>query len=212
VPTTGGPPGAYPARPPGLDGLRGIYERYCDHEARSLLAIIPREGLRAVYSEARARYRAGGTTAEVPAAPPGPDTAGGEPSATGDGSPIKDPMSLAVAFARDLLPLPPYEVWLAAYLRDRRPFLAALGVEAFPAREEPVLVDVRQLGGEWTAGLHLFRRGDEWRGFLCFTERVGGLECRTADIFRGARPEEFRDRFREFHPATLDAFLRSVRP
>ncbi len=200
------------SRAPGLEGLRGLYERYCDHEARQLLTLIPKEGLRAVYAEARALHRAEQPTVPPGTSAPGPETAGGHATTEVDHAPVVDPLALAVEFVRGVLPLPPWEVWVHHYLRDRRPFLEALGVEAFPAREEPVLVDVRTLGPDWTVGLQLFCRDREWRGFLCFMSRSDGLEYRTTEIFRGARPEEFRDRFRDFQPATLEAFFRSVAP
>lgn len=171
-----------------LTDLTDLYERYCEHEARGLLALLPRAGLRALYSLAR-------TWAE------------------GEGVP-RDPIALAVEQARSLLPLPPYEVWLESYLRDRAPFLDALGIASVPARTEPVLVDVRELDGGLTVELHLSCRGTDWVGFLLFrgsdySENMMGQ--RTADIFRGNDPDELLARFREFRPATFAAFLRSVR-
>jgi len=172
-----------------LGDLADLYERYCEHEARGLLALLPRVGLRSLYSRARS-------------------------AAKGEGTP-QDPIALATEEARKLLPLPPYEVWVEAYLRDRAPFLQALGIASVPARAEPVLVDVREMAGGWMAELHLSCRGADWVGFLLFrrsaySENMYGL--RTADIFRGGDPEELLDRFREFQPGTLAAFLRSISP
>jgi hypothetical protein len=188
-------PGAARARHPWvrsstvLGDLTDLYERYCEHEARGLLALLPRAGLRSLYSRARSAGEVEGTP--------------------------HDPIALATEEARKLLPLPPYEVWLEAYLRDRAPFLQALGIAAVPARAEPVLVDVREMGGGWMAELHLSCRGTDWVGFLLFrksaySENMYGL--RTADIFRGSDPDDLMHRFREFQPATLAAFLRSVTP
>lgn len=181
-----------PSTPPGRRGLHGLYERYCDHEARELLNLVPREGLRAIYREARSRFRGDA---------PGTTAAGGG-----------DSMGLMVRCARELLPLPPYRVWLESYLADRAPYLAAMDVASAPERPEPVLVDVRSLDAGWMAGLHLSRDDHGWRGFLRFHRPPGTESHQTADIFRGDDPDELRDRFRGFHSATLDAFLRSVLP
>jgi len=183
-------PDRHPPVPPGLDGLRGLYERYCDRQARDLLHLIPREGLRALYRAAR-------------------DSAA-DPADTHVGP--ADPMALVVRYARDILPLPPFPVWLDAYLNDRRPFLAALEIQTAPMRREPVLVEVRPASDGWMAQLHLFLREGRWGGFLQFTREDEPCDYRTADIFRGEDPEELRRRFREFRSATLDAFLRSVLP
>lgn len=172
--------------PPGRNGLEGLYERYCDQEARNLLQIIPRPGLRSLYRAARED--------EVPN--PG----------------IPDSIGLLVRYTRKLLPLPPYEIWLDAYLTDRRPFLAALGIESAPVRSEPVMVAVRPASDGWMAELHLIRRDDRWCGFVQFRREVGQPGHRTAEIFRGGEPEEIRRSFQEYRPATLDAFLRSVLP
>ncbi len=185
------------ATPPGLEGLRGLYERYCDHETRALLQLIPRDGLRALYRAARSASVHPEEEAEVQ---------GGSQLLT------QDSLAMVVRYARELLPLPPFHLWLDAYLDDRDPFLAALGIEATPDRPDPVLVDVRAVDGGWMAGLHLFHREDEWRGFLQFTREAGRPGHRTADIFRGEAPAEVRARFREYSEATLKAFLRSVLP
>ncbi len=183
--------------PPGMEGLRGLYERYCDHEARALLQLIPRDGLRSLYRTLRAR------AATLPEPEdPHRDQLPGSP----------DSLAMVVRYARELLPLPPFHLWLDAYLADRRPFLEALGVEATPSRPDPVLVDVRAVDGGWMVGLHLFHRGGEWRGFLQFTREVGRPGHRTADIFRGEAPAAVRARFREYTDETLKAFLRSVMP
>lgn len=175
---------------PGVEGLRGLYERYCAYEARALLSLVPREGLRALYREARER------------ASSAPDDAGTS----------GDTIALVVRYARDLLPLPPFEVWLESYLADRRPFLDALGVATVPERTDPVLVDLRSLDDGWMVGMHLVRGGDGWRGFLRFHRPPDRESWQTADIFRGSDPDELRERFRGFHVATLRAFLRSVLP
>ena len=75
--------------------LRARYEAYCAEQAAALPALLPREGVRELYRSARAVV-------------------------TGD---VADPLALLVARCRELLPLPPFEVWVADYLRDPRPYL-----------------------------------------------------------------------------------------
>lgn len=176
---------------PGVEGLRSLYERYCAHEARSLLSLIPRAGLRALYREGRRRGREGDIELE--------DAPG-------------ESIAMVVRCARAILPLPPFEVWLESYLTDRRPFLEALGVASVPDRSDPVLVDLRSLDEGWMVGLHLAHDADGWCGFLRFHRPPDRESYRTADIFRGTDPDELRERFRGFHSATLHAFLRSVLP
>jgi hypothetical protein len=169
-----------------------------------LLALVPRSGLRQLL--ARAREGGGGQ-----------DAASTTLGTAALDVPREDPdsMTLLVRYVLRILPLPPYERWVEAYVRDRRPFLEELGIPPVPARSEPVLVDVRPAGDGWIAELHLLRTGGQWRGFLCFSAtregKSSGGPYRTADIFRGPDPEELLARFRGFHAATLDAFLRSVR-
>ena len=178
--------------------LRARYEAYCAEQAAALPALLPRDGVRELYRNARA-----GVAGEV-----------------------ADPLALLVARCRELLPLPPFEVWVADYLRDPRPYLD--GVEtgtAGPVRSAPVTVDLRHIehdGESWIASLGIFRSPPEWRGFITFqTERRGDPAAdtratravlRTADVFVEARAEDVRERFRSFSADTLQAFLRSTLP
>ena len=188
--------GRYVPTPPGLDGLRGMYERYCDQEARALLQLIPREGLRELSRRARQA-----------------DTRGGRLTVTmGNPGAAPDPMARLVQMARTILPLPPYRVWLQSYLDDRFAYLAHMGIASAPERAEPVLVDVRPVAGGWTGELHLSRCQDGWRGFIQFTREGTGESHRTTEIFRGADPRVIRERFWEYGATTLEAFLRSVLP
>jgi hypothetical protein len=176
-----------------LEVLRARYRAYCDQQAAALPGLLPREGLRALYRSARA-------------------------AATG---PVDDPLALLVAHCRRLLPLPPFEVWLDDYLRDRAPYAEALDAVGAPRQETPVTVDVRTLeheGRAWVAGLALFREPVGWRGFISFHAeesdpgRVAASHPRTADIFHEDSSEAVRERFRSFTPDTLQAFLRSALP
>ena len=179
------------------EALRRRYEAYCAEQAAALPALLPREGLRALYRDARARA----------------------PLGTG---PVSDPLALLVAHCRTLLPLPPFDVWVEDYLRDRRPYVEEMeqGTSG-PGRAAPVTVDLRRvehLGRTWVAGLSLFRDPPEWKGFISFhaeqAERPDavGSSHRTGDVFREARAEDVRDRFRSFSADTLTAFLRSSLP
>jgi hypothetical protein len=203
------------ARPfdPGVpDTLRSLYERYCDTEARELLALIPREGLRSLWGRARERANAG----------EGRDSGRLRP-----GEPPMEALEWLRAEARDLLPLPPYESWVQAYVTGRTAFLERMGIASAPERSGPVTVAVRPVNAIWWAHLNMERRDFGWVGHITFhmgadaafpgaeggaggSGRNGGF--RTTDIFRGESPEEIRDSFREFTAHTLEGFLRSVHP
>ena len=178
-----------------LEVLRARYEAYCAQQAAALPGLLPRGGVRALYRRARAQVS----------------------------EPIEDPLALLVAHCRTLLALPPFDVWLEDYLRDRAPYLESLDVLGGPRREAPVMVEVRRLqhqGQGWLAGLLLFRGPSGWRGFISFHEEEGApgsVEAsaprpRTGEIFREDSSEAIRVRFRSFSPATLQAFLRSALP
>lgn len=174
------------------DALRRTYERYRDVQASHFLALIPRAGVRPLYREAREWAIARGATAFV------------------------DPMAILVEHCKMRLPLPPFDIWLADFRRNRTKYLEVLG-SAPPAAEptEPVMVDVRRLrnGSEtWNAGLNLLRDGGVWRGFIEFHGGSEPTVVRTANIFRDSSVEEIRSRFRSFETRTLQAFLRSVLP
>jgi hypothetical protein len=195
--------GSVPARPetPAStafpEALRARYEAYCAEQAAALPALLPRDGVRELYRSAR----------EV---------------VSGD---VVDPLALLVARCRELLPLPPFEVWAADYLRDHRPYHEEVeSGTAGPVRSTPVTVDRKRIelaGRSWEAGLTVFRAPPQWRGFITFQAEggTGGPEAgnprpphRTADIFVEARAEDIRDRFHSFSADTLQAFLRSTLP
>ena len=83
---------AHSVRAPDRDGayelLRGRYEAYCGQQAAALPAMLPRDGVRALYRSAR-----GQVTGEV-----------------------VDPLALLVQECRRVLPLPPFEIWAQDYL------------------------------------------------------------------------------------------------
>lgn len=204
------------ARPfhPGVpDTLRSLYQHYCDNEARELLGLLPREGLRALWGRARERASA-------------PET-GREGSNSGE-LPL-NALELLRAEARDLLPLPPYDVWVKAYVTARAAFLERMGIATAPERRGPVTVAVRPVNAIWWAHLNMERCDRGWVGHIAFhtgadallpdashpegtAGAVRGGGGRTADIFRAESPEEIRERFRGFTVHTLEAFFRSVTP
>jgi hypothetical protein len=167
------------------------YHAYRIRQAQGLISLLPRDAIRPLYSRARAWAVEAG-------APPG-----------------KDPLALLLLFLEDLMPLPPFEVWVG----DRASHLEAHVEEEFasgPAHRRnspPVTVASRGLdlgGHRWQASLRLFRRDEAWRGFIAFRNSDKSDPLRTADIFREEDPEEIRSRFLAFHNETLEAFLRSV--
>ena len=187
---------AAPAEAASPEALRARYEAYCAEQAAALPALLPREGVRELYRSAR----------EV---------------VSGD---VVDPLALLVARCRELLPLPPFEVWAADYLRDHRPYDEQVeSGTAGPVRSNPVTVDRKRIeiaGRAWEAGLAVFRAPPEWRGFITFQAEAGPeaeaaeprTPHRTADIFVEARAEDIRERFHSFSADTLQAFLRSTLP
>lgn len=182
------------ARHPGLQhGLQRLYDEYRRREAGALLSLIPPEAVRPLYRLARERMA-------------------GEAQGSTD-----DPLALLVAYVeRHLLPLPPFDVWLADFRANRAAHLQGLEVDPrAPEPSDPVTVEVRSFrrgDGDWYAGLSLFRRESVWWGFLAFSRGDGVTVARTADIFREERPEAIRDRFRSFGADALQAFLRSTLP
>ncbi len=183
--------GPRPATDPDL-ALRRRYEAYVRDQAARLPHLLPREAIRPLYREAVARARRRG------------DPVG------------EDPMETLVACCRDLLPLPPFEVWRTDFIAHREAHLRESGADPLPPSTDPVVVDVRALvmaGREWSASLSL--RADEhggWRGHVTFQAGPDGLAHRTAEIFAESDPDEIRARFADFRPSTLEAFLRSVLP
>ena len=186
------------------DTLRGLYERYCGVEADELVSLLSRSALRdfirrAAAWEATSRY-AGGSGPTSPADRPEEDSVSYE-----------DAIARVRRYARSLLPLPPYEVWVGSYLENREAYLAHLGVATAPVSEEPVMVELRELGDGWYAALQLAHRDEEWLGSIQFHRTESNRSYRTADIFREEDPAEIRARFLSFDPPTLRALTCEVR-
>lgn len=183
-------PKDHPAETPEVLYFR--YHGYRRRQATRLLHIMPREAVRDLYARARDWARERGLH---------------------DG---QDPMATLVRFAEHLLPLPPFEVWLAdreqyplCHIEDSSdsPHAATIGP---PGRLDDRRFDYA--GRSWTVSLHVFRDGAVWRGFLRFRELGLKRRYHTANIFLEETAREVQRRFREFDRATLGAFLRSVLP
>ena len=130
-------------------------------------------------------------------------------------------ISRLLDLARTLLPLPPYDAWVDAYVSDRASYLERLGISEIPERDEPVTVAIRPVAGRWWAHLNLRQRDRRWFGSISFHPEASlsedrgpqvGLALRTAEIFRGEDAEEIKQRFMAFGEAAMQGFLRSVTP
>ena len=172
--------------------LRQRYRHYRRRQIARLFHLMPREAVRELYVEARRWATDCGVH----------DT--------------RDPMATLAAFSDRLLPLPPFKLWL----RDRSEHpLAHLEDEGENPGSDPT-THPRQLedrafgheGRSWIAGLHVFRDGPVWRGFIRFRETGHTRQYHTTDIFGEETARLVRERFRDFDEATLGAFLRSVLP
>ncbi len=167
------------------------YAWYCDRQVSMLLALLSREGLRDLYATAR-QWATDRREHES-----------------------KDPMATLRRYCRVLLPLPPFEVWELDFRANRGAYLEDdLDPPGLRSRGAPVTVETRSvvhLDRPWTVELRLFSDGDVWRGFMVFRSGVGPAFS-TADVFCEATPQHIRERFQEFAPDTLAAFLRSALP
>lgn len=173
-------------------GLRALYDRYCYRQAVALLSLVPRDAVRPLYRQAL-RWADKESQRED-----------------------RDPLAILTAFCVELLPLPPFSVWLGSLRENPDPFLEDLEpVQEMDGSREAVTTDVRTFAreeGTWQARLRLFRDTDGWRGFISFRSDDGTCDVRTADVFRGDQARDIRQRFHSFQEDTLRAFLRSALP
>ncbi len=180
------------ASPSAATALKGRYEEYCQWQVSLLLEVMPREAVRPLYRRARIWATERGLHES------------------------KDPMSTLRAFCRDVLPLPPFEVWLSDYETDRGAHVGAgLGWSPLTEPMEPVAVEFRRMehGAEpWHGTLEVYRGGDAWRGFIRFQRDGEEGHFRTGEIFCEDNLQDLRDRFISFTAPTLSAFLRSTLP
>jgi len=128
----------------------------------------------------------------------------------------EDPMMRLVEFCETLLPLPPFEVWVADVRRNPGAHLLDLQDAAdAPSAMAPATLEARRLdrkGSSWVARLRGYRDHDAWRGFIAFEDASAGTVHSTALIFRERDASALRERFLSFESATLEAFLRSSLP
>ena len=183
--------------PPALHSasLRDRYEAYCRAQGRELLNLVPREGVRSLLRVLR----------EVEGAPPVPDS----------GS--EETLDRLGALCRRLLPLPPFEEWLADFNRARSAYADLPGPPLAPQAVDgsPVTVDVRPVshrGEPWVADLALRPLEARWVGQVRFHRPGDPSFVQTGEILREDSPLEVRARFRDFDDGTLVALLRSVLP
>jgi hypothetical protein len=175
---------------PATEALRLRYAGYRTRQGRDLLALMPREGVRSLLRLLRAR----------------------EPE-------VEPTLDRVAVLAAEILPLPPFRIWLEDFHRHRAEHLAQAGppVAAGPAAPEgeAVTIDVRSFSTgpeEWVAALLVHAVDEGWRGAIHFHRPPEARSVRTADIFREADVTAVRDRFRGFDGVTLAAFLRSALP
>jgi len=178
--------------PINVAALKGRYEEYCRQQVSLLLGIIPREAVRPLYRRARTWATTRGLHES------------------------QDPMSTLRLFCRDVLPLPPFEVWLLDNENHRLAHVSAgLGFSPLTEPMEPIAVEFRRLEHDaepWHGTLEVYRGGDAWRGLIRFQRDGEEGHFRTGEIFREDNLQDLRDRFISFTAPTLSAFLRSTLP
>lgn len=190
---TGPVPGADAALDVHSPSLRERYLTYRQAQGRELLNVIPREGVRSLLRHFRTR-----SPAEAPA----------------EGEDLLEWLALRCG---DLLPLPPFEVWVRDFHAARGAYASEPGPPLAPEAPggEHVTVEVRThryQGKEWVASLAVRPQHDQWVGHIRFHPDRESAVFTTGDIFREASPVEVRDRFHTFDEHTLNAFLRSSLP
>lgn len=178
-----------------VEELHRRYESYRRRQASRLVQMLPRDAVRPLYRRARnAALRADALADE------------GE----------SDPLALLVSFCVDLLPLPPFEVWLEDLRRHPDGHFADMEEATDgPTSESPSTMEVRPMtvrGRSWLAQLRSFREAGLWRGYISFQEEGSDRVHRTAAVFCEPGPGELRERFRSFENTALEAFLRSALP
>ena len=178
--------------PSDTGAVKGRYDEYCRQQVTLLLEIIPREAVRPLYRRARIWATERGLH----------DT--------------KDPMSTLRVFCREVLPLPPFEVWRLDY-ENHRVAHAGGRVEWVLLAEpmDPIAVDVRRMEHEaepWHGTLEVYRGGDAWRGLIRFQREGEEGQFRTGEIFCEDDLQDLRTRFNSFTASTMSALLRSTLP
>ncbi len=167
------------------------YRYYRRRQVTRLLHLVPRDAIRELYAQARIWADERGLH---------------DP---------QDPLATLSSFAEHVLPLPPFEVWLADRVRYPLNHIEDGAEEARTGATHPRRLEARRFdygGRDWMASLNAFRDGAVWRGFLRFREVGCERRHHTANIFLERTAREVRETFREFDEGTLGAFLRAVLP
>lgn len=190
-------------QPPGTAGLhreslragdRSLvrqYEVYCRTQAGAFISLIPREGVRPLYAQAR------------------------EWAIEANEYEAKDPLETLVRFVIAVLPLPPIEVWTRDFERNPLLYLRALDAGGVPSPEwsGSVAVERRpvQSGNQaWMSSLNVYQDDGIWRGFIAFECDGLATSFRTTDVFCEREAEDVQERYCELTDYALEAFLRSV--
>jgi hypothetical protein len=124
-----------------------------------------------------------------------------------------DPLGALADYCSDLLPLPPFDVWLRDVRENPEAYLDSLDGAGTPTVSAPATLEARRFeraGTEWVARLRAFRDRDAWRGFISFHSGGGEPVQRTSLVFREDGPREVRARFLSFESTALESFLRSA--
>lgn len=175
--------------------LRERYDAYRRRQAARLVQMLPRDAVRPLYRRARAE-------------------AARADALIHDGA--DDPLALLVHYCQDLLPLPPFQVWLDDLRHHPDGHFADLEESTDgPTADAPSTMEVRPMvvqGRPWVAQLRSFREAGLWRGYIAFQEEGSSCAHRTAAVFCEDGPGALRERFLAFENTTLEAFLRSALP
>lgn len=159
----------------------------------AFMHLIPRAGIRPLYAKARSWAHREGVHNSA------------------------DPMDSLLRYLLITLPLPSFEVWHDDV--ERRPFEYAVRECSAPDAEErahEITADSRTFHHHrrpWSAGLHLYRDGRGWRGFISFSparDMLSQPPVRTANIFVDSEPGLIREQFRSYREDTLTGLLRSA--
>ena len=168
--------------------LRAQYKSYRKRQARGLVRMLPLEAVRPLYRRALNNTELGGS----------------------------GPLEVLVQYCEHILPLPPFEVWVADRSGHQDEHLRDLAEAAeVPTAESPATLEVRSFsyeGTSWVAKLSAFRDEVTWRGFMAFESEHSIEVYRTALVFSESEPVDVRKRFLELEVNTLGAFLRSTLP
>ena len=126
--------------------------------------------------------------------------------------------------AMEILPLPPFEVWVQDFHLSRFEYATVPGPPMAPEAPdgEPVTVELRNIrrdDEEWVAALAVRPRAEDWVGHIRFPDGVEALHeagvgsvVQPGGSIRDPQVIEAYRQFRDFDDRTLGAFLSSTLP